>query len=263
MKRFILITLLALGAVACIPAGAPLDSQADEAHRILCIGNSFTYVGSTYVKLEHIARSQGLLLDIRTSYKGGYSFCRHLCYDPTLTALQDPSFWGNGYEAVFLQDQSLAHAHYGQNPRQYCLIASDTKEIVARVKTYSPDARIILEQTWSYEKFDFGGFGSLERFDEYATKGAAAIARKARTELSPIAQAFILARKDCPEVDLLAPDRHHQSQYGAYLKACVNYLLLSGKPFGEPSDPVLLDCDLEAEKCAALRRVAERTVLGL
>lgn len=179
-----------------------------------------------------------------------------------MEALQAPTMWEKGYEAIFLQDQSQAHAHFGQNPQQYTLIASDTKELVARARTYSPEARIILEQTWSYEHFNCGGFGSLEQFDMYATKGVNAIARKARTEVSPIAQAFIMAREVCPEVELLASDRHHQSQYGAYLKACVNYLLLSGKPFGEATDISLLDCGLDSECCAVLRCIAERTVLG-
>lgn len=44
----------------------------------------------------------------------------------------------------------------------------------------------------------------------------------------------------------------------AYLKACVNYLVLFGERFG--ADPA--DCGLNPDKAAYLRSVAEQIVLG-
>ena len=56
---------------------------------------------------------------------------------------------------------------------------------------------------------------------------------------------------------LLGPDNHHQSLEGAYLKACVNYLLITDKPFsGSPAC-----CGVNPEVASFLRAVAQRVVL--
>ena len=70
--------------------------------------------------------------------------------------------------------------------------------------------------------------------------------------------AFEAALAARPDLKLLGPDDHHQSIEGAYLKACVNYLLIVGKPFsGEPDC-----CGVDPEVAAFLRSVAEKTVLA-
>ena len=80
--------------------------------------------------------------------------------------------------------------------------------------------------------------------------------------VSPIGKAFALARSgygfDSAYNWLLYTDNYHPHRYGAYLKACVNYLLLFGEPFG--SHPA--DCDVPPEIAARLRAAAEKIVLG-
>ncbi len=75
--------------------------------------------------------------------------------------------------------------------------------------------------------------------------------------MSPIAPAFEEARGN-GSINLYTSDNKHQSEYGAYLKACVNYLVLYGEEFGE--NPA--DCGLDPVKTPYLRRVAEDAVLG-
>ncbi len=50
----------------------------------------------------------------------------------------------------------------------------------------------------------------------------------------------------------------NESHYGTYLKACVNYIMITGQTFnGTPAD-----CGLEPEKAAYLRKVAETVVFN-
>ena len=71
-----------------------------------------------------------------------------------------------------------------------------------------------------------------------------------------IAMARQADREGYPEIGLYFPDEKHPSAEGAYLKACVEYLLLFGKRFS-PDAP---DCGIP---CAiALRSVAEAAVFG-
>ena len=76
--------------------------------------------------------------------------------------------------------------------------------------------------------------------------------------VSPIGNAYkIIWDEKRKEIRLFDSDSKHQSHYGSYLKACVNYLMITGEPF---SDNVA-DCGLEPWKAATLRAVAERVVL--
>ena len=219
---------------------------------VLCIGNSFTYVNDAPQLLTDIASSQGHTMKVVSSLEGGYTLKRHLIHDKTLNAISDGNF-----DYVFLQDQSQTPAYYGEAPRRCRLVARDAKELANRVRIYSRNATIWMEQTWAYEAYNYGSFGSWEQFDRMLHRGAKKMARKAHVRLSPIGEAFALCRLEHPEINLYEADRHHQSASGAYLKACVNYLLIYQQPFTSEAS----NCNLDAQQAATLRHVAERTVL--
>ena len=75
--------------------------------------------------------------------------------------------------------------------------------------------------------------------------------------VSPIGNAYeIIWNENKDLIRLYDSDAKHQSHYGSYLKACVNYLMITGEPFsGSPAD-----CGLEPSKAAILRDAAERAV---
>ena len=118
--------------------------------------------------------------------------------------------------------------------------------------------RVILEHTWSYSGKEAGGMGTQAELDKYLRKGTKTMARKGHTWYSPIGEAFNRVYKERPDIHLLDKDDKHQSQEGAYLKACVNYLVITGKRFSGP-----VACGgLSPATAAYLRTVAEKTVLG-
>ena len=237
--------------IACMLGLLSLTATAQE--KVLCIGNSFTYVHDAHKRLAEIAASQGHPLEVKASYVGGYSLMRHLAFDQTLLAIQQ-----GDYDAVFLQDQSQTPAYYGESPKERRIVGESAKLLAQMVRVYSVNPRIWVEQTWSYEGREYGSFGSLERFDHLLHKGAKKMARKAHAKVSPIGEAFAICRNERTDINLYDDDKVHQSALGAYLKACVNYLLL----FGEPFTPTVSDCDNDAEQADYLRHVAERVVLG-
>lgn len=244
----VLITLL----VAIALLNSLFVNAQEKATQVLCIGNSFTFFYDSNLRLEEIAASQGHQLKTTRCSEGGYTMLRHLNNDKTLNTICTRRF-----EYVFLQDQSQTPAVYAQHPKEAKLIARDAAELAERIRCYSPKATIWFEQTWSYPAGDCGGFGTQENFDNLLRKGAQGIAKKAKTGVSPIGDAFAIARNERPDIVLLDPDNKHQSALGTYLKACVNYLLIYREPFhGE-----VANCENDAEVCAYLRSVAERVVL--
>ena len=220
---------------------------------VLCLGNSFTYVAGSSWMLKEIAWSQGLFLDMQVALKGGRTFGHHL----TLSVSRDKMERG-GYDVAFLQNQSQTNAWYAQDRSGKAGILKDGVELARRVREASPDARIYMESTWAYRNKDgkFGGFGSMEKFDKLLVKGTKMMARKAGCKVSPIGEAFRRCRSERPDISLYAKDSKHQSEYGAYLKACVNYLLVSGRKF----EGKVHDCSLDPEKTAYLRGLAEKVV---
>ena len=150
MKR--LLHLCILLALICSTASA----QMKDTLRVLCIGNSFTYVGDAHKKLVELAASQGHFIRMNAQYVGGFTFARHLQRDETLNAIERPSP-ADAFDYVFLQNQSQLHARYGSNPKQYPYVLADAKELSGRIRQYSPKAVIFIESTWSYPAGGFGG----------------------------------------------------------------------------------------------------------
>lgn len=226
---------------------APCDTT-----NVLCIGNSFTYVAGASWLLKEIAWSQGHYLDVEVSLKGGQTFGQHLELSQTDYALEFGDF-----DYVFLQDQSQNPARYAENHKQHGEVVENCVCLACRIRELSPDAKVYVESTWSYPGHENGGFPSLRKFDNYMTKGAKKMAKECHADVSPIGKAFALSRALRPDIPLYAADDKHQSEYGAYLKACVNYLLM----FREPFNDEVPSCALDLEKAAFLRAVAAKTVL--
>lgn len=221
--------------------------------KVLCIGNSFTYYLGCPAILKEIAWKEGHYLDMASSLKGGWSMGQHLSLETTNDLVAE-----GGYDYVFLQDQSQAAARVGKDRKKYDNLIRNIAAMAAKVRTNAEGCKAVVEYTWAYAKNDYGSFGSLEAFDKYGKKGARIMAKAVgNAEVSPIAEAFAIVRKERPDINLYHTDNHHQSLYGSYLKSCVNYLVMFGEPFGDsPSDYLV-----EPEIAAYLRSVAEKTVL--
>lgn len=229
----------------------PQNVQVTDTTTILCIGNSFTYYFDTYNMLSEIAWSQGHYIVAKSSTVGGYSFACHLAEPKTIKAYESRSL---KYDVVFLQNQSQLNALIGSEPKRYAHPIQDARELCARIREYAPKARYVFESTWSYVKYNYGSFGSFAEFDAAMLKGTKLLARKCHAEVSPIGTAFALCRERYPEIKLLYKDNHHQSAAGAYLKSCVNYLVIFG--CDSPFAPGTSSCNLPADVAQKLQLCA-------
>jgi len=229
----------------------PQAPKAQDEVWVLCIGNSFTYFFHSDQMLCEIAENQGLHIKIGKYLKGGQTFGQHMGIEESRKARQV-----RGYDYAFLQDQSVNPARLARDKNEAVL--TDFLRLKDEVLEYSPDCKVILERTWGYPGNKAGDFGTWLELDKYLKKGTAKMARKGHTKISPIGEAFKRAIWERPDIAMFGPDGKHQSREGSYLKACVNYLMITGKAFaGEvPS------CEVNPEKAAALRAIAEKTVLG-
>lgn len=229
--------------------------QPKDTTRVLCLGNSFTYYCSCPALLKELAWNEGHYLDIVTSLKGGQTFGQHCALNITADAIAK-----GGYELLFMQGQSQANARLAQDKKANIDALDDAVSLVGKVRRVSPDCKVIVEYTWSYVGKDgeYGGFGSHKNFEKLGHKGSHIVAKAVgNAEVSHIAEAFALVRKERPDIDLFAADKKHQNILGSYLKSCVNYLTIFGEPFGDSP----ADCGIDNEVAQYLRSVAQRVVL--
>ena len=219
--------------------------------RVLALGNSFSYYNNPLWYLQEIAAREGNFVDLQGHVKGSQNLFQHAAL-----SLSNEAVGLGGYDFAFLQDQS-------ENPAIFALsgtasIRDAAVALADKVRAASPACQVILENTWSFNGKAGSYGGSLASFDGYLASGTKAMAQAASAWLSPIGQAFARCRELYPSVNLYHTDNKHQSAYGAYLKACVNYLVLFGERFS--SDPA--DCGINPQVAADLRAIAEEIVLG-
>ena len=229
---------------ACLrPLGT---EQPRKTYSVLLVGNSFTYYFGEPFMLQEIAFSQSVQLNIRASLKGGQTFRQHCGLEMTKRTI------GQGaYDFAFLQGQSQEPARYAAD----CCANSDVEasfvELCKLVRASSPDCNVFVENTWGYPAKDNGGFASLEEFDRLLEDGSRQLARAGLAGRTRVGQAYVEARE---RVQLLDTDDKHPGLAGAYLKACVTYLTITGKPFSG----AVANCGLPEEEAAYLRSVAEK-----
>ena len=218
--------------------------------RVLILGNSATYHGASYLALTEIAHSQGKSLSIGINLKGGQTFGQHLKLERSLAAIAE-----GGYDAAILQNHATAPCAYIKDPQKNASVMEDSKALAAQVRQYSPSCRLIFELRWAMPKNDWYGYGSAEAFDAVLSEGTGRLAAGMGAEIAPHGRAFALGRE--AGLPLYWKDDAHPSVFGAYLKACVNYLVLFGEPFTEDAS----DYGLDPSKAAKCRKTASEIVL--
>lgn len=230
------------------------NSQPKDTLRVLCIGNSFTYVYQVPYMLKRLAWSEGHYLDIEAALRGGYNFGNHLKMQGTDEAIKH-----GGYDFVFLQNQSQTNAWFAQDSVAHKQVLKDARELVRRVRQYSPKAQIIIESTWAYPGGNYGGFGSYETYDSLMERGSEWLAADLNARVSYINRGFIASRKHHPKVAIYGGDDKHQSALGSYLKACVNYRVIYGKALPvKTKNPLLTDFWFSPAEAESLRSSARK-----
>ncbi|MDE6490986.1 MAG: BACON domain-containing protein [Muribaculaceae bacterium] len=223
-----------------------------DTKKVAILGNSFTHYFASAFLLKELARSQGYELDIRVHAKGSQYFSNHLDLE------RSRDVWGeSGYDFVIMQEQSTRYSDYAKNPQK--AILDDCKALSAKFRNGSPAAKIILENTWAFPKTNWNNYGSSAAFQAQLLEGTKAVAGADDNVdwVSPIGVAFDKANA-AGITDLFYTDSKHPNRNGAYLKSCVNYLVI----FGERFDSNASDGGCDPTVAAQLRSIAEETVLG-
>ena len=223
--------------------------------KTIYLGNSFTYYCSSPALLKEIAWNEGHYIDMTTSLKGNAYFSQHLKFNTTEDAI------GRGnFDLAIMQEHSKGPVTVGISKKTGAKYLDSAEILAEKIRVKSPDCRFIIEyRSSTTAKNDFYGCGSLDKYNKMTLRGTKRMAKAmGGAELSHITEAFMIVRRDRPDVVILAPDGTHPSMLGAYLKSCINYLTIYGEKFG--TNPA--NCGIDPEVAAYLRSVAEKVVLA-
>lgn len=235
--------------------------------KVLCIGNSFTYYWATAATLQELCLCNGVELQAEVYVKGGHDLGEHLGLAHSIHTRQL-----GGYDFAFLQDCSYWVCDVKSTDHKYI---KDAQKNVDQIMPNSPNCQIIFENTWAFKdkvgkSQYYYGLGSYEEFDKQHLAGSKYYAQALNCWISPIGVAFAKARamlkKDYgmseddfyTERGLYDEDLRHQNKNGSYLKACVNYCVLTGMRFNAQTS----HGDIDPELARKFRQIAEETVLG-
>lgn len=231
------------------------DVAITETRKVLVIGNSFHYYFNPVFMLREIAWSQGVDLKITAHLKGSQSFEKHLVLSNTLEAIEK-----GGYDYAIIQDQSKNPARLADKPESYAKVRENCVALAELIRKYSPSCDIILDQTWAYPNSDnsFGGYGSYENFDKLLAAGTREMALAAGCRVAPVGMAFAKSRKEHSGWSLyFSGDGLHPTRTSAYLEACVEYVMITGRKFQSPT----VDCKVSGERARYMRTLSENIVL--
>ena len=224
-----------------------------DTKKVLCLGNSFSYYNNPVGMLKEIAFAEGHQLDVVANFKGSQTFATI----GNLSLAKDAIARGP-FDYAFIQGESYEEARYADNPSGNTAIATAVRSLSDQIRAASPSCKVILEATWASTHDNFEGFGDFENYANLLAAGTVSLAEAANDIVSPIGTAFKNVRNGSSGINLYHTDDYHQGPYGAYLKACVNYLVLYKTRFG--AHPA--DCGLDAAKTAILRAAAEEAYFG-
>jgi hypothetical protein len=201
LPRRRLLTLAAYSLLAIYSFSA--SAAEPKTVRLLTIGNSFSADAMTY--LEELAAAGKQKLILRQVVLGGASFTRHLDMAKAHEKSPAEGLYGNKRS---LKEQLLMDKWDIITIQQRSIDSHDVKtyqpaaaELVAYVRKYSPQAEIVLHETWAY-RADDPRFSAKPKAGEPRTQRAMydglknayeTIGRELNLRLVPVGDAFIAA----------------------------------------------------------------------
>jgi len=229
--RRIALVLLA----ATLPAGS---AAADEPLRLLFIGNSFTNGGPIPVLVAHVAEEAGWTMPVAVNAAvNGQTLEYHTTYAPTLAYIDQ----GN-WDYVVLQEYSTRPTDSTIGNADPLQFKQDATWLYDRIKASSPDAVIVLYETWArhedhsvYPTYYDDRDDMQEQLNYHYQDAAenyipthATYAIKDDVLLAPCGEAWGANYHD-RNVMLHGGDLYHAGPYGQYLNAYVIYGMIYGR----------------------------------
>ena len=218
-----LILCFAMVFAPLFPNAMPVQAAAKL--NILEIGNSLTY--SSKHGNSSIRRVKTL------GEKGGYSFnIKYIAYGGEKLETYADFSTKRGKEAKNLINSQTWDIVVLQQETDSAILKKDSfkkaaKTLAAEIREKSPNARILLNCTWAYDKKMYGYSHSEQQ--KKMNSHYKSVAEAVKADVIYSGNAFDSYRKIKEALSLYKSDKNHASEAGCYLNACCLYTAFTGK----------------------------------
>jgi len=192
-----------LSFLICLTVRAGFSHGNPDTLRVLFVGNSYTFVSNIPHLVSLISDSTNIKLITSKSTIGGARLSEHWKGErglKTKELIQDGHF-----DIVVLQEQSMGTI---QQPDSFLIYSRKFSEFIRK-----NGGEPFFYSTWSREK--------VPQHQEIISNIYKQAAEENHAGLVPVGDAWALARKYRPNIELYIQDGSHPSTLGAFLAACV------------------------------------------
>lgn len=216
--------------------------------RVLFVGNSYTFVNDLPHMFAALAKAGRHSVEVGMVAEGGWAFADHAGSSQTLATLQS-SKW----DVVILQEQSQRPA---LEPYRSTSMYPAARLLVRHIQDSGATPLFFL--TWAHrDGWPEQNLKGYERMQRQISQGYEGIARELGVRIAPVGEAWLVARKQQPEVSLWQADGSHPGEQGTYLAACVFYATL----FSQSPEGLAYTADVPKETAQRLQTIAAQVVL--
>ncbi|MBS1624793.1 MAG: PKD domain-containing protein [Bacteroidetes bacterium] len=247
MKHYYLLML----ALVCT-----LAASAQQRHRVLFIGNSYTYVNDLPHTIAQFAGALGDTLDYDSNTPGGYTLQQHSTDATTLARIAQ-----GGWDFVVLQEQSqlpsFPPAQVEQDVYPYA------RTLDSLIHAADSCAETVFYLTWGKKNGDASNCASYPAICTYQgcqdrlSASYVEMGRLDQATIAPAGEAWRRVIGEGQAFDLYQSDQSHPSIYGTYLTAAVFYEVLFGR---NVTIDTYVTAGISAADALDLRQAAHATV---
>jgi hypothetical protein len=198
--------------------------RAQEAKRVLFVGNSYTEVNDLPRMVAEVAASMGDVLTYGSNTPGGCTFQQH-CTNQTMALIRQ-----GGWDAVVLQEQS----QYPSFPdsQVQAEVFPYARRLVDSIYAHGWCSEPMFYMTWgrrdgdSYNAQFFPPLATYEGMDSLLCARYLQMAAANDASVCPVGRVWRYLRRHHPALELYQTDGSHPSVAGTYAAACSFYTML-------------------------------------
>ena len=246
---FALFVVLGFLTLACSATGPCIRASGPgSCLRILFVGNSYTYMNDLPGVFTKLAGVGGHRVETGMAAPGGWTLSAHARSAETLNQLKS-SKW----DIVVLQEQSQVPA---VEPARTQTMYPASRLLVRQIQ--DAGARPVFFVTWARrDGWAEQGLPDYEAMQLQISRGYLGITQELGVPAAPVGDAWLIARRQHPELELWQGDGSHPSAQGTYLAACVFYATI----FRQSPEGLTYFARVPKETALALQRIAASVVL--
>ena len=251
MKRLLILFSLLIATCGCSPAmGCNSLLGSGPCTRILFIGNSYTAVNDLPTMFADLAGSGGQRVETGMAAPGGRTLAYHAGSSDTLTKIKSTN-----WNYVVIQEQSEIPSIQLYRTQDMYPAARNLVRVIRNI-----GATPVFFETWAHrDGLPENGMQNYESMQFQIDNGYLGIAQELNVTLAPVGFAWLMVRRQSPQLDLWQADGSHPTEQGTYLAACVFYSVI----FKKSPEGLTFTAQQPIETAQLLQKTAAETILTI